>query len=103
MIYTVNTIETRPSLWAPKPPLYRPAPGARQASLEVGRRLRQARRMAGLTRQALGAAIGVAPATVRAYEGGKRMPPPRLAAASLFLGVPLSWFFRESDAPPDKG
>ena len=102
MTYSLSAVETQPFLWAPKPPPYRPAPGARRASLEVGRRLRQARRMAGLTRQALGAAIGVAPATVRAYESGKRMPPPRLAAASLFLGVPLSWFFRESDAPPDK-
>jgi DNA-binding XRE family transcriptional regulator len=87
-------------LWAPKPPPYRPEPAARQASVAVGRRLRQARQMAGVTRPALGAAIGVAAATVRGYEAGQRMPPARLAAAALFLGFPLSWFFREEDAAP---
>lgn len=99
MIYRLAVVEMQPFLRAPKPPAYRPGPAARQASVEVGRRLRQARQMAGVTRPALGAAIGVAAATVRRYEAGRRMPPARLAAAALFLGFPLSWFFREAEAP----
>jgi DNA-binding XRE family transcriptional regulator len=86
-------------LWAPKPPPYRPGPAARQVSVAVGKRLRQARQMAGVTRPALAAAIGVAAATVGRYEAGRRLPPARLAAAALFLGFPLSWFFREEEAP----
>lgn len=99
MIYSLARLETvAPFLRARRPPPYEPGPAGR-ISVEVGRRLRQARLTAGATRQALGAAIGVEAATVRRYEAGRRMPPARLAAAALFLGFPLSWFFREPDAP----
>ena len=96
-------------LRAPKPPPYKPGPGARRAAVELGSRLRQARMMAGMTRQSLASAIGVSAATLRRYEtGARRMPPARLAAAVVLLGLPLSWFFREPDAPseeetPDNG
>ncbi len=96
-------------LRAPKPPPYTPGPGARRVAVELGSRLRQARVMAGMTRQSLASAIGVSAATLRRYEtGARRMPPARLAAAVVLLGLPLSWFFREPDAPseeetPDNG
>jgi ribosome-binding protein aMBF1 (putative translation factor) len=93
-------------LRAPKPPPYRPGPAARRVALEVGRQLRRARLIAGASRQALGGAIGVGAETVRRYEtGSRRMPPARLAAAAVFLGVPLSWFFREEEDrdPADDG
>jgi DNA-binding XRE family transcriptional regulator len=87
-------------LRAPKPPPYTPGPGARELAIELGSRLRQARVMAGMTRQSLASAIGVSAATLRRYEtGARRMPPARLAAAVVLLGLPLSWFFREPDAP----
>jgi DNA-binding XRE family transcriptional regulator len=91
-------------LRAPKPPPYTPGPGARQVAIELGSRLRQARVMAGMTRPSLASAIGVTVATLRRYEtGARRMPPARLAAAVVLLGLPLSWFFREPDAPGDPG
>jgi ribosome-binding protein aMBF1 (putative translation factor) len=99
MIYRLGTAMTRPFLWAPKPPPYRRGPAAQRAAAGIGRRLRRARLVAGLSHAALGALIGVAAATVRHYEAGRRMPPARLAAAALVLGFPLSWFIREDDTP----
>lgn len=91
---------TRGVLRARRPPPYRPGPAARQVDALVGRRLRQARGLAGATREQLGEAIGVSAGTVRRYESGaRRMPPARIVAAGRFLGFALSWFFREDDAP----
>jgi DNA-binding XRE family transcriptional regulator len=100
MDYSLAVAVPRLFLRARKAPPYTPGPGARRVAVELGSRLRQARLMAGLTRQSLASAIGVAAATLRHYEtGARRMPPARLAAAVVLLGLPLSWFFREPVAP----
>ena len=83
-------------LRARRPPPYRPGPRERGVDAAVGARLRQARRLAGLSRQQLALAMGVSAQTVRRYESGaRRISPARLAAAVRLLGVPISWFFRE--------
>jgi DNA-binding XRE family transcriptional regulator len=103
MDYSLAVAVPRLFLRARKPPPYTPGPGARQVAVELGSRLRQARLMAGMTRQSLASAIGVAATTLRRYEtGARRMPPARLAAAVVLLGLPLSWFFREPDAPGEE-
>jgi DNA-binding XRE family transcriptional regulator len=103
MDYSLAIAVPRLFLRAPKPPPYAPGPGARRFAAELGSRLRQARVMAGMTRQSLASAIGVTAATLRRYEtGARRMPPARLAAAVVLLGLPLSWFFREPDAPGEE-
>lgn len=87
-------------LRARRPPPYRPGPAARQVDTAVGRRLREARREAGISLQQLGEAMGVSAETVRRYETGlRRMTPARLAAAVRFLGVPLAWFFSNGSPP----
>jgi DNA-binding XRE family transcriptional regulator len=102
MNYVLAVSAQRLFLRARKPPSYAPGPGARQVAVALGSRLRQARVMAGMTRQSLASAIGVTATTLRRYETGtRRMPPARLAAAVVLLGLPLSWFFREPDAPDD--
>ena len=76
---------------------------ARAVDIAVGARLRRARLLTGASRRQLGEAMGVGAETVRRYEtGARRMSPVRLAAAVRFLGLPLSWFFRE-DGPPAPG
>ena len=70
----------------------------------IGYRLRQERRLAGKTREELGGALGVGGEAIRAYEGGEmRLPPDRLAAATLALGVPMSLLFYpdEQSLPSD--
>ena len=80
-------------LRARRPPPYRGAPSPIDARL--GRQLRAARQLLGVTQKELGAAMGVSAAMVRRYESGTRaLPPARFAAAVSFLGLPLSWFFR---------
>ncbi|HXY99934.1 MAG TPA: helix-turn-helix transcriptional regulator [Stellaceae bacterium] len=87
-------------LRARRPPPYRPGPAARQVDVAIGRRLREARRGAGISLQQLGDAMGVSAETVRRYETGlRRMAPARLAAAVRFLGVPLAWFFSNGNPP----
>jgi transcriptional regulator with XRE-family HTH domain len=64
----------------------------------IGHRLKQERRLAGKTREELGSALGVGGETIRAYEGGEmRLPPDRLAAATLALSVPMSLLFYPDD------
>jgi DNA-binding XRE family transcriptional regulator len=66
----------------------------------IGKRLRSARALAGLSQKALGAALGVTFHAINKYEKGRnRMSGVRLAAASRVLQVPLSYFFEED--PPD--
>jgi transcriptional regulator with XRE-family HTH domain len=71
----------------------------------IGHRLKQERQLAGKTREELGSALGVGGETIRAYEGGEiRLPPDRLAAATLALGVPMSLLFYpdDQDLPSDE-
>jgi len=71
----------------------------------IGHRLKQERQLAGKTREELGSALGVACETIRACEGGAiRLPPDRLAAATLALGVPMSLLFYpdDQDQPGDE-
>jgi DNA-binding XRE family transcriptional regulator len=103
MTYVLAVSAPRLFLRARKPPPYTPGPGARQVAVALGSRLRQARVMADMTQQSLASAIGVTAATLQRYEtGARRMPPARLAAAVVLLGLPLSWFFRDPDAPDDR-
>jgi transcriptional regulator with XRE-family HTH domain len=78
-------------------------PGKRrsnQVDLLVGRRLREARIMAGATQEQLGAAIGVGARSVQQYESGaRRLTAARLAAVVKFLGVPMSFLFKEEVTP----
>jgi transcriptional regulator with XRE-family HTH domain len=70
----------------------------------IGHRLKQERRLAGKTREELGSALGIGAETIRAYEGGEmRLPPDRLAAATMALGVPMSLlFYPDQDLPNDE-
>ncbi|HZB93253.1 MAG TPA: helix-turn-helix transcriptional regulator [Stellaceae bacterium] len=98
MDYSLPAVEPL-FLRARKPPPYVPGPGAKRVAAEIGGRLKEARRAAGMTRDALGRALGIGADTLRRYETGeRRIPPVRLAAATVLFGLPLSWFFRERDA-----
>jgi hypothetical protein len=99
MEYGTATARRMPPPWlrARRPPPYRPGPAARRVDVELGQRLRQARLFVGVTPQELAAAMGVNVATVRRYEtGARRMSPKRFAAAVVFLGLPMSWFFSDN-------
>jgi transcriptional regulator with XRE-family HTH domain len=78
-------------------------PGKRrvnQVDLLVGRRLREARVMAGASPEQLGAALGVSARSVQKYEtGARRLTAARLAAVVKFLGVPMSFLFKEEVTP----
>jgi transcriptional regulator with XRE-family HTH domain len=75
----------------------RPSP----TDLLVGKRLRSARALAGLSQKALGAALGVSLHAINKYEKGlNRMSGLRMAAASRVLQVPLSYFFEEDPPAP---
>ncbi|MCQ6271008.1 XRE family transcriptional regulator [Pseudarthrobacter sp. R1] len=57
------------------------------------RRLGQARRLAGLTKQALGEAIGVSGASIGQYEAAVSVPgAPVIAALARQLGMPVAFF-----------
>lgn len=83
-----------------------PGPGKRgrsEVDVSVGRRLREARLLAGLSQGQLGARIGVTFQAVQKYESGEnRLSASRLLAVAEFLHQPLSFFFgdlSEADAP----
>jgi transcriptional regulator with XRE-family HTH domain len=77
------------------PSLRQPRRG-RQIDTLVGRRLREARLLAGASPQQLAAVLGVAAPELRKYEtGARRLPAARLAVAVRFLGVPMSFLFME--------
>lgn len=87
------------------PPRHPPKPrrSARPSATDllVGKRLRSARALAGMTQKALGAALGVSFHAVNKYEKGhNRMSGARLAAASRVLRVPLSYFFEDDPPAP---
>jgi transcriptional regulator with XRE-family HTH domain len=68
----------------------------RRVDALIGRRLREARLLAGATPQQLATALGVSAQAVQKYEtGARRLTAARLAAAVKFLGVPMSFLFKE--------
>jgi transcriptional regulator with XRE-family HTH domain len=76
--------------------------GGRSGSNEfdrfIGRRLHQERLLAGVSRNRLAGALGIGDEAIRAYECGEmRLPPDRLAAATLALSVPMSVLFYPDD------
>lgn len=79
-------------------------PGKRRGNrvdVMVGKRLREARLVAGASPQQLGAALGVSAQSVQKYESGaRRLTAARLAAVVKFLGVPMSFLFKE-EVPPE--
>jgi transcriptional regulator with XRE-family HTH domain len=65
-----------------------------EVDVSVGRRLREARLLAGLSQGQLGARIGVTFQAVQKYESGEnRLSASRLLAVAEFLRQPLSFFF----------
>lgn len=66
----------------------------------VGRRLREARLLAGLSQGQLGTRIGVTFQAVQKYESGEnRLSASRLLAVAEFLRQPLSFFFGDLSEP----
>ncbi|TGY89183.1 XRE family transcriptional regulator [Marinicauda algicola] len=62
--------------------------------VHIGERLRQARKLAGLSQSAMGEAVGVTFQQVQKYErGANRIPASRLYELAAVLGVPLGFFF----------
>jgi transcriptional regulator with XRE-family HTH domain len=62
--------------------------------IDVGAKVRQLRRLLGLTQRAVGEALGVSFQQIQKYEAGTN----RISASSMqrfadFLGVPASYFF----------
>jgi transcriptional regulator with XRE-family HTH domain len=77
--------------------------GARARATEldvlVGRRLRDARLLAGATQEQLGRAMGVSFQAVQKYESGEnRLSVGRLARAAKVLERPVSYFFVDENA-----
>ena len=65
----------------------------------VGRRLREARLLTGITQAQLGEALGVSFQAVQKYESGEnRLAVGRLAKAAKVLEKPVSYFFTEEPA-----
>jgi transcriptional regulator with XRE-family HTH domain len=91
----------RQVLAASRGPSLRQPRRARQIDTLVGKRLREARLLAGASPQQLATVLGVSAPELRKYEAGaRRLPAARLAAAVKFLGVPMSSLFKE---PPGAG
>ena len=68
--------------------------GRSEVDALVGRRLREARLLAGLSQSQLGARIGVTFQAVQKYESGEnRLSASRLLAVAEFLRQPVSFFF----------
>lgn len=65
----------------------------------VGRRLREARVMAGASKEEFGAVLGVGVQMVNKFESGaRRLTAAQVAAAVKFLGLPMSFLFKEEIA-----
>jgi transcriptional regulator with XRE-family HTH domain len=79
--------------------------GRSEVDAQVGRRLREARLLAGLSQGQIGAQIGVTFQAVQKYESGEnRLSASRLLAVAEFLKQPVSFFFgdlSESTRPDD--
>jgi transcriptional regulator with XRE-family HTH domain len=79
--------------------------GRSEIDTVVGRRLREARLLAGLSQGRLGARIGVTFQAVQKYESGEnRLSASRLLAVAEFLKQPISFFFGDlsDDARTDE-
>lgn len=86
-----------------RPASLMPGEKTRQAATDllVGKRLRSARALSGLSQKELGAALGVSCHAINKYEKGRiRMSGARIAAAARVLHVPLSYFFEEDPPAP---
>jgi transcriptional regulator with XRE-family HTH domain len=71
----------------------------RRVDAQIGRRLREARRLAGATPQQLAEALGVTAQALQKYEtGARRLTAAQMAAAVKFLGVPMSFLIKEDTA-----
>ncbi|MFI4933250.1 MAG: helix-turn-helix domain-containing protein [Caulobacterales bacterium] len=67
----------------------------------VGSRIRQRRRLVGLTQKDVGDAVGVGFQQVQKYECGQnRISAARLWAVAAVLGVPIEYFFEGLEASP---
>ncbi len=67
--------------------------------LHVGKRLRQRRRLLGLTQQKLAEAVSIRFQQIQKYESGaNRISASRLWALSRALDVPVSYFFEGAEA-----
>jgi transcriptional regulator with XRE-family HTH domain len=65
----------------------------------VGRRLREARVKADISKEELGAVLGVGVQTVQKFESGeRRLSAAQVAAVVKFLGLPMSYLFKEEMA-----
>lgn len=65
----------------------------------VGRRLREARVRAGVSKEELGPVLGVGVQMVQKFESGeRRLSAVQVAAAVKFLGMPMSFLFKEEVA-----
>lgn len=71
---------------------------ARSLEQELGDRIRQARREAGLTAEQMAPLIGVTLATIYRHETGKtkQIGFARLVRIAEVTGKPLSWFFTDN-------
>jgi transcriptional regulator with XRE-family HTH domain len=70
--------------------------GPDPVDVHVGRRLRQARFLAGISQEELGAGIGVSFQAVQKYEHGEnRLSASRLFKAARLLDRPVSFFFED--------
>ena len=79
--------------------------GPDPVDVHVGKRLRQARLLAGLSQEELGDGIGVSFQAVQKYEQGEnRLSASRLFRAAKLLQQPVSFFFEQLDGQPhDRG
>jgi transcriptional regulator with XRE-family HTH domain len=86
-----------------------PEPGARKRGRSavdavVGQRLREARLLAGLSQNQLGAHVGVTFQAVQKYESGEnRLSASRLLSVAEFLRRPVSFFFNDLSADGPMG
>jgi transcriptional regulator with XRE-family HTH domain len=73
--------------------------GPDPVDVHVGRRLRQARLLAGLSQEELGEGIGVSFQAVQKYEQGEnRLSASRLFRAARLLEQPVAYFFEELES-----
>jgi transcriptional regulator with XRE-family HTH domain len=68
----------------------------RLVDIHVGSRLRQRRTLLGISQEKLGDAVGLTFQQIQKYErGANRVGASRLYEFSLFLDIPISYFFEE--------
>jgi transcriptional regulator with XRE-family HTH domain len=88
----------------PRRPGRRKSDKPHPVDIHVGSRVRLRRNMLGLSQEKLGEAIGLTFQQVQKYErGANRIGASRLMELSRVLGVPVSFFYDETDpvhAPP---